>query len=352
MRLTHAFCFLLFACSCLSAQTPYNEAVILDNDIQSVRFHLSGAELTQPIVELEAKPGALTLIFDHLGPDPQDYVYTITHCNADWQPSELNNVEYLRGLVEDRIFTFENSYNTLKQYTRYYLSLPNSNMGWQKSGNYVLKLFDLNDDRKLVLVRRFMVSEGIWSIEANMPQPNKVSKLYTHHEIDFKVRPRNIRIQNPQNDVKAYVLQNSRWDNALGPIKPFAILGELLSFDYQDKITFPAGKEWRFFDISTFDFRGQNVKYVSELDYNYEVMLYPDLNRYSSNIYVLTSDLNGRYSLQNTTVNQGPLQSDYAIVVFSLKQDEPLEGADVYVFGELSDWQLKPEYKMKYDYEF
>lgn len=352
IRLTHAFCCILFACSCLTAQTPYNPAVILDNDIQAVRFHLSGAELTQPIVELEARNGALALTFDHLGPDPQDYVYTITHCNADWQPSELNDVEYLRGLVEDRIFTFENSYNTLKQYTRYYLSLPNSNMGWQKSGNYVLKLFDLNDDRRLVLVRRFMVSEGIWSIEANMPQPNKVSKLYTHHEIDFKVRPRNIRIQNPQNDVKAYVLQNSRWDNALGPIKPFAILGDLLSFDYQDVITFPAGKEWRFFDISTFEFRGQNVKYVSELDYNYEIMLFPDLNRYSSNIYALNSDLNGRYSLQNTTINQGPLQSDYAVVVFSLKRDEPLEGADVYVFGEMSDWELKPENKMKYDYEF
>ena len=92
IRLTHAFCCILFACSCLTAQTPYNPAVILDNDIQAVRFHLSGAELTQPIVELEARNGALALTFDHLGPDPQDYVYTITHCNADWQPSELNDV--------------------------------------------------------------------------------------------------------------------------------------------------------------------------------------------------------------------------------------------------------------------
>jgi len=349
MRFTYAFCCFLFVAGCLKAQIQHNPAMILDNEIRSVEFHLSGAPLTQPIAKLNSKNGVLALIFDHLGPEPQDYVYTISHCNADWQPSELNDVEYLRGLVEDRIFTYENSYNTLAQYTRYFLSLPNANMGWARSGNYLLKLYDLNDSRRLVLVRRFMVSEGMWPIETSMPQPNKVSKLYTHHEIDFKVRPRNVRIQNPDNDVKAYVLQNGRWDNALGPIKPFASIVDVLSYDYQDRITFPAGKEWRFFDISTFDFTGQNVKYVSELDFNYEAVLYPDVNRYNSNIYALKSDLNGRFSLQNTTINQGPLQSDYGLVVLSLRLDEPLEGADVYVFGELSDWQLKPEFKMRYD---
>jgi hypothetical protein len=326
--------------------------VIVDPDIRSVEFHLSGAPLTQPIVDLKAKPGALLLRFDHLGPEPQDYVYTITHCNADWQPSELNNVEYLTGLVEDRIFNYANSYNTLTQYTRYTLSLPNANMGWARSGNYLLRLYDLNDDRRLVLVRRFMVTEGIWGIETNMPQPNKVSKLYTHHEIDFKIRPKNTRIQNPTQEVKAYVYQNGRWDTALGPIQPFAAFGDILSFDYQDVITFPAGKEWRFFDISTFDFAGQNVKYVSELDNYYEAVLRPEENRYNSRLYALNSDLNGRFSLQNTTINQTELQSDYALVVFSLKTPEPLDGADVYVYGELSDWHLKPEFKMKYDYEF
>jgi hypothetical protein len=29
----------------------------------------------------------------------------------------------------------------------------------------------------------------------------------------------------------------------------------------------------------------------------------------------------------------------------------PIDEADVYVFGELSDWQLKPEFKMEYSHE-
>jgi hypothetical protein len=38
-------------------------------------------------------------------------------------------------------------------------------------------------------------------------------------------------------------------------------------------------------------------------------------------------------------------------VLFSILQNSPLEDDDVYVFGELTDWQLKPEFKMEYSNE-
>ena len=41
-------------------------------------------------------------------------------------------------------------------------------------------------------------------------------------------------------------------------------------------------------------------------------------------------------------------ECDYGSVLFSIRQNMPIDDADVYVFGELSDWQLKPEFKMKY----
>lgn len=344
-----SFCpLLLFA---QNAENPNNESRILDDDIRSAQLFLRGAPLTLPIVELKAKDNTLLLEFDHLGTDLKDYMYTIEHCNSDWQPSELGDNEYIDGFTEDRILDIESSINTLFQYTHYTLGLPNQTMRWARSGNYLLKVFDNDgDDRRLVLVRRFCVVEPLWRVEAKMVSPVAVSKLKTHHEIDFTVAHRGIRIPNPQNDVKAYVLQNGRWDNAIGPVKPFITREDQLVFDYQDKIVFPAGKEWRFFDIRTFEYLGERVRDIDEKYDYYEVTLETDQDRAGSSL-LYRGDLNGRYSIENKNFNQTLLQCDYAKVLFSISRNAPLDDEDVYVFGELTDWQLKPEFKMEYSPE-
>jgi len=202
----------------------------------------------------------------------------------------------------------------------------------------------------LVLVRRFMVVEPVWRVEAKFASPASVGKLNTHHEIDFTVGHRGTRIPNPQNDVKAYVLQNGRWDIALGPLQSNFTRVDQLVFDFQDKIVFPAGKEWRYFDMRTFEFRGDRVKTISESTDFYEVTLLTDQSRAGSSLRY-RGDLNGRFSVENQNFNQTLLQCDYAKVLFSISQNLPLEGEDVYVFGELTDWLLKPEFKMEHSTE-
>jgi hypothetical protein len=220
-------------------------------------------------------------------------------------------------------------------------------MRWTRSGNYILQVFDTEDDR-LVLSRRFLVVEPLWRIDAEFVRTSQVDKLDTHHEIDFTVIPKGVRVSMPQNDVKAFILQNGRWDNALGPIKPFITRGDNLVFDYQDQILFPAGKEFRFFDIRSFDYRGEFVRGISEKPTYFEVTLQPDESRYDRPV-IFRPDADGRFVIDNLNANQTLLQCDYASVLFSIKQNQELDGSDVYVFGELSDWQLKPEFKMQYD---
>ncbi len=321
---------------------------MLDPDICTVQFYLSGSPLSQPIVNLQTGPNVLVLEFDHMGDQLKDYKYTLTHCNSDWQPSELDENEYLDGFTEDRITSLENSFNTLTQYTHYSLGLPNRNIRWVRSGNYLLNIFDTGEEERLVLVRRFMVVEPLWRIEAEFVRTAQVDKLDTHHEIDFTVVPKAARISMPQNDVKAFVLQNGRWDNALGPIKPYITRGDNLVFDYQDQIIFPAGKEFRFFDIRSFDYQGEFVKNIVDKPTYFEVTLKPDESRFDRPVF-FRPDADGRFVIENQNANQTLLQCDYATVLFSIKQNLPLDEADVYVFGELTDWQLKPEFRMQYD---
>jgi len=230
------------------------------------------------------------------------------------------------------------------------LLLPNANMRWTKSGNYLLKVYDDTDERYLVMVRRFVVVERRWDVATDFVKPVSILKLNTHQEIDFSVNVKGARISYPQKEVKAYILQNGRWDNAIGPLPPYVVRGEQLVYDYQDKIVFPAGKEWRYFDLRTFDYRGEFIKNIVNRAGYYEVTLNMDESR-AARSYVSYGDLNGRFSIENRTTNQSIRECDYAEVMFSLKQNAPFEDEDVYVFGELSDWQLKPEFKMRYEPE-
>jgi len=351
----HLFALLLIPafCGALAAQipeSPTNENQILDENIRTVQLRLTAASLLIPIVDIKPGNGVLTLEFDHLGADIKDYYYTIVHCNADWQPSELEDNQYIDGFTEDRILQVDNSFNTLINYTHYTLLLPNSNMRWSKSGNYLLKVLDNDDDKRVVLVRRFLVVEPAWGIEAQFVKPAMVSKLNTHHEIDFSINPKAVRVPNPEHDVMAYVVQNGRWDNAIGPLKPYITRSDRIVYDYQDKIVFPAGQEFRFFDMSTFDYKGEYVRRIDEFDDRIEVTLQMDKNRAGYQV-VNRLDINGQYVIRNKNFNQNLFQCDYAKVLFSIARNAPEEDADAYVFGELSDWQLKPEFKMQYNEE-
>lgn len=328
---------------------PNNENRIFDDEIHSVQLHPAGAPLLLPIINLQVKQNALQLEFDHLGPDIKDYSYTLRHCNSDWQPSELDEHEYIDGFTEDRITTIHNSLNTLMQYTHYSLGLPSANMRWTRSGNYLLKIYDKDNDDALVLVRRFCVIEPFWVLEAKFQSAAMASKYDTHHEIDFSINTKDIRVPVPKTDINAFVLQNGRWDNAIGPLQPAFLRGNQLVFDFQDKIIFPAGKEWRYFDIRTFDFKGDNVKAIRQMDRYYEVTLRPDKSR-AGHPYQYNGDINGRFSIENRNINQVVLQCEYAKVLFNIERPLPEEDADVYVFGELTDWQLKPEFKMDYNH--
>ncbi len=330
----------------LAAQDDTSDQILDDN----IRAVLINPQSPQPIVAL--KGGIINLTFDYTTDEIKDYLYTIVHCNSDWQPSDLQDNEYIDGFFEDRITDVENSINTLMAYNQYQLTIPNRNMRWTRSGNYILKIFDDDDDHRLVLVRRFMVTEGLWKVGTTIAPIINASKIFSHHEIDFSVNYEGTIIGNAQKEVKAFVYQNMRPDRVKGPIapRPFIALRSSLNFDFQDSIVFPAGKEFRFFDLRTFDFRGTNVKKIERSVDAYQVYIEPQYNRDEIHGYALTADLNGRFAIENRTIGQNILQCEYARAMFLLsKKTEFAENLEVYVVGSMTDWECKDEFKMRYD---
>lgn len=307
--------------------------------------------LALPYQVVKLKKDSIALYFDHIGDELQSYIYTIVHCNSDWQPSELQDNEYIDGFTEERITDITNSVNTLVDYTSYRLVIPNPNMAYTRSGNYILIVMDEDNDREIVLVRRFMVCEDAWSVFPKMARVVNASKLFTHQEIDFDVRYEGYNLNNPTNEVKAFVYQNMREDRKLGPIapRPYITTGKTLSFDYQDSIVFPAGRDWRFFDTRNLDYRGPGVRSQERGNNTWNVILKPEQDRFESRGYALINDIDGYYFTQNFTNGQSVEQSEYTNVQFILQRNAPFEDLEVYVYGELTDWKIKPEFLMEYN---
>ncbi|PKP36043.1 MAG: DUF5103 domain-containing protein, partial [Bacteroidetes bacterium HGW-Bacteroidetes-15] len=78
--------------------------------------------------------------------------------------------------------------------------------------------------------------------------------------------------------------------------------------------------------------------------------LTPDQNR-RRNRYSYYSDLNGRYVVTLERSNQSQIEADYVWTYFTLTTPIELdEGKGVYLFGEITGWQLSPDNKMTYSY--
>lgn len=325
------------------------ENFIYKSNIQTVQFHIDGLLTSYPILDLGAST-PLLLSFDDLDGDSKNYTYSVEQCNMYWEPSNLAQMEYIDGFTEERIEDYEFSFNTLQPYTHYRLAFPNNRMRFTKSGNYLLKVYDNENGKSLAITRRFVVVEPLVGIAPRMVRPNVAGKMQTHQEIDFVVNHEKLKINRPMQEIRAAVLQNGRWDNAITDLPPFLYRPNELIYDYQDKIVFPAGKEFRPLDIRSMRYRAQGIASIQQTDDNYEITLQKDLKRVND-AYFQRVDIDGNFVIENNDrSNLDPdLTCNYAEVLFPLSSPQPFYDYDVYIVGALSDWQLKPEFKMVYN---
>ncbi len=324
----------------------YYDYIYKDN-IKSVRFHIDGLFTSYPIIDLGSN-SALILNFDDIDADVKNYTYTIVHCDAKWQPSNLSEMEYIDGFVEDRLESYQFSFKTVTPYTHYRLFLPNQNQTFTKSGNYLLKVYEDEREKTLAITRRFVVVDPLVRITPQMVRPNAVNKMRTHQELDFVVDFERLNIRSPQQEIRAVVMQNGRWDNAITDLPPLFFRGTQLMFDYQDRVIFPAGKEFRFLDLRSLRFRSEGIAEIQQHDGSFDVTMLKDEKRFNQ-VFLNRRDLNGQFVIESLDQQDFFLSGNYANVLLTLYSPEPFYDYDVYLFGELTNWRLDERYKMVYN---
>ena len=320
--------------------------IINGDDIRSVQFSRTGLNTTYPYMQLN-NGESLTLQFDILGPSrPRNFQYTIVHCDADWTMSNLLQSEYIDGMFQDYIQTYNFSTVTLKKYVHYRVDFPSTTMKPKISGNYIIKIYT-DDINKPVLQKRFYVFERAVDVGGTVQRATYSQYRDTKHEVSFTVDYKNLSVVDPFKDIKVVVRQNWRWDNEITDLKPSFVQGTSLTYDYQEGNLFDAGSEFRPFDIRDFQYKSIGVKYFIK-DTVYQAVLFPEED-HSYTTYNLTTDQNGGYTVATKATNSDPTtDADYCYVTFRLSPTYKDIEKDIYVFGGLTNWQLDKRFKMTY----
>ncbi|MEM1216093.1 MAG: DUF5103 domain-containing protein, partial [Bacteroidota bacterium] len=329
----------------LSAQSA--DYQFIDNTyvsyIRTVQFGPDGFPNVMPLLRL-GEGGQLRLQFDDMEAGVKNYNYRVIHCDRDWQPSSLATMEYLDGFDEEVLRDFSFSFKTLENYTHYELLFPNQDMSMRVSGNYLLVVFDDENDRFPIVTRRFVVAEQQANTVARVVRPASVQRIHTHQEIDFTVDFQRLNVRNPRTELSATVLQNRRWDNAITDLKPQMIRGKEAIFDYQNKIVFPAGNEYRILDLRSLEAPQSDILDLRIKDEEYIEGDLAPLRTRAFNAHLAAPDLNGSYVISNLDEGgDSDRTADYVDMLITFKTGQDYEFEDVYLFSEHTEWQIKPE---------
>ncbi len=288
----------------------------------------------------------LRLDFDEIGMEYSNYSYTVLHCNHDWSTSNLLKAEYINGLQDYYIQNYEFSINTYIPYTHYSLTIPNENLNLTKSGNYILIVYQNDDRSDPIITRRFMVYEEEVIVAGDVVRATRIDERDTKQQLNFMINHSGYDIPNPFLDLNVTVLQNGRWDNALIGLKPKFLRNNQLDYNFDGENTFNGGNEFRNFDTKQLTELTLNIR-KTVLDTCYTAYLVPESPRNSSN-YSFLEDIDGRFVVRRLNSDNPESEGDYAWVNFFL-QTEKVNSGKVYVFGELSDWRVKPRFELHYD---
>lgn len=325
------------------------EDKVYSEHVHSVRLFPEGiqqdSQLDAPVVSL-SDSRSLILLFDDIAYDPEQYSAKLIHCDADWQQSALRNNDFSVNFNEFNIQEYSYSVNTRIPYIHYAFTVPRVT----KSGNYVLKVYRNRNEEDVILTRRFMVFEELFTVGAAIVPPTETEDRRALQQVNVAVNYSNVDLIDPSTQVKVLIRQNQRWDNAKFLTKPTFLNQISKSIRYEPfdgSSTFRAGNEFRFVDLRFIRATGVNIADVKVEETMILANALLDKPR-PGGVYSQYLDLNGQYLVfTNDRVGGNPeVESEYIYTTFYFQADA---GREVTMLGAMTAWGSSPESKMVYD---
>lgn len=317
---------------------------ILNSRIASLQVVAGNDWQSMPIVSLGGE--ALHISFDDMTHDFHRYTYQVIHCEADWQEtSDIFTSDYIAGFNGEQVIEdHDESLNTNHLYTHYRLTLPNENCRITMSGNYKLVVYDEDNGNEPVLSACFMVVNPQIKTYISYSSNTDIDVNKDHQQVSFQVNYGNVRVTDPQRQIKTVVLQNGRWDNAVWNAKPDYVSADGMQWKHQKQLIFPAGNVYRRFEMLDLNHTTMGLEKIEWDGEDFHAYVFPDTPRPS---YVHDEAAHGSFFIRNSDNVDIDYTTDYAQVHFTLVA--PRQQGDVFLNGDWTYDSFLPKYKMEYD---
>ena len=337
------FVFIIITLIMQSLPMSAQESGAFADNIKSLQVNANGEWGEQPVMLLGGG-NYVEISFDDLQHNFVRYTYSIIHCNADWQQSDLIRSEYMTGFDDNRIDDYDQSTTTQMDYNHYSFVLPNDDVQLLVSGNYVVNIFEDGEDEPVARAC-FSVLEPHLGISMSVSNNTDIDTYQSHQQLSFSINYSGFDTRNAIDEIIPVVRQNNRWDNSVTNLKPSYMRVNELIYEHNRNLIFEGGNEYRRFEIldrHVPTMRVDNMRFDG--DY-YHAYVMTDEQRTA---YLYDQDQDGRYLVRNGNNEDNETESDYFFTHFVLVMPD-IPGGSLYINGDLTNNRLAPEYKMEYN---
>ncbi len=301
--------------------------------------------LNPPVVSLDEQV-PLQLEFDDLTANYRSFRAKLMHCNADWQRSVLNDIEFTYEYNDNPITDYQVSINTKIPYYHYRFTIPRVKL----PGNYLLIVYDERNRDNVLFTRRFMTYQNRLTVGAGVRFSSDPARQFTDQQIDLTIDYKGYPVISPQDDFRVVIRQNYRDDRTIRGLRPSNVraFDQVLEYRLVDlSNTLPGGNEYRFFDTRTVLSRATYIDRIDRPADRNIAYVQVDQPR-SRGAYIQSDDFNGQYVIDHRETGNGATNADYVETVFTLRTPS-IPGVDVFVNGAFNFWRLDDRNRMTFD---
>lgn len=289
--------------------------------------------LGQPIIKPNNAASRVLISFDELAEDNRFLRYRLIHCDSNWQPSTLiSELDYLDSFNEGQVVDYALSDNSLTHYVHYNITIPNDEITPRLSGNYLIEIYDEDSPSETLLQARFMIDESIAGLTITSSTRTDVDYNSRHQQLSVKADLNGASVNNAYNDLKLVIIPNGRTSEAHNLHHPLQVTQNIATYEHQKELIFPAGNEYRRFDLANVRYPGMGVASIDFIEPYYNAALKTDSPRINSG-YTYDQTQAGRYFPAEIYSPEPEIDADYVLTFFTLKMPKIKE--DVFIDGDL-----------------
>lgn len=329
-----------FVCAA-QQRTNASHTFVQAEGIATVLFPHAETSQAIPLVQLGSGE-VITLSFDELEPSfTRTLFYQFQHCNAQWQPTDIMDIEYVDGF--NRFYDAEhaqNSIGTTTDYIHYQVDISTAPL--RISGNYLVKVFDDDDPDSPLVVRPLMVMEQMAGAACQL------SRLEVDNvglqRLALLVKYGAVQLTDPTREVQVCVFKNNDLFDLRCLSQPTLLRQGEATYEDEELLTFEAGNEYRWIDNRDLRMPRNGTRTFSFFDPFYHQTLYTD---YCPESYIFREEFNGGRHIEARHVSNPPeVAADYVLAHFSLSAPE---GVDTYIYGALTGYSFSASNRLAFN---